>query len=116
MARTTRKIKRLCEVDETIKRIERIFSSHCYKMRLVKGEKVWAYCEDAICCFAYSFDDENVILQGWILDMLFGELELEGFFAGAAKKQMKEIMSEVEASLYRDLPKTTNEHRGVRLY
>lgn len=102
MARVTRKIKLTNGVDSAVQAFETVLKRNGYENKLVKGEDVWAIDGGGIIgCFAYSFTDDHIVVQSWIRDMFLGEMNLEGFYAGLMKKQMKKILEELESEIKR---------------
>ncbi len=102
MARVIKKIKLTRSVDETVRIVENILTRHKYKNKLFKGENIWSKGDGVIIvmsCFAFSFSEDEIIIQAWIRDAVTGESDLEGFKAIAVKRKAKAILNEIENSL-----------------
>ncbi len=99
MSRTT--IKAACyNPHEVNQSIEKILLSHNYKLVDENGENVWKCGVGFLTAMKYikiEFAENNTIMiSGWIRPMFGAEQDLNGFVAALPKKQVLNVIKEIQ--------------------
>lgn len=92
------------DIDEIMNVINNILYRYGYVSKNVKGESLWGKGDGFFIpmkCFSICFTENSLIVQGWLRDIIFGEVDLEGLMLAVPKRNMKSIMEEIRLSVAR---------------
>ncbi|MBR3643437.1 MAG: hypothetical protein IKN57_08025 [Parasporobacterium sp.] len=85
-------------VDEAISVFEAMMAANGYRHIEYKGEEMWSSGDPVLSgmrCFTYMFEENTMVIQGWIKDVLGIESDLNGFAGMLPKKKMKKILESI---------------------
>ncbi len=102
MSRTTIKIP-VKDLENANRKITRILSSHNYNNIVENNEKVWKCGVGFLTAMKYikvDFSDNAVEISGWIRPMGGKEQDLKGFVGGLPKKQVMNVIKEIQTAIY----------------
>lgn len=104
MSRTTIEVsmKTNC-VDEVLSIMGNVLEPHGYRQTKVNGQTAWVKGHTGIMTseqyIGATFTGNSVLIQGWLKDMIMGEVALEGLMGLVIKKKMKGFMDEIRSSI-----------------
>ncbi len=101
MSRTTIRIS-VKDMETATKKVSAVLSSHNYKNIVENNERVWKCGTGFLTAVKYikaEFSDNEVVISGWIRPVGGKEQDLNGFVGGLPKKQVLNIIKEIQTSL-----------------
>lgn len=92
------------DLDKIINMINKILYRYGYVKDNMSNETTWKKGGSFFTpmkCFSICFTENSLVLEGWVKDIIFGEVDLEGIVLAVPKRGMKNIMEEIRMCIMR---------------
>lgn len=78
--------------------IENKMSAAGFAKKMINGEIVWSKGDGVIMqtqCIGIYFTNGSIMFQGWTIDFILGEADLDGYVGCVIKKKMKRLIQDI---------------------